>query len=67
MSDLAFWLDEQQTAEIFGFIRAAERYLADMAERGDHAAAILCGDAGIILAAHGEEIERERRDGAGYF
>ena len=54
-------------ADIFGFIRAAERYLADMAERGDHAAAILCGDAGIILAAHGEEIERERHDGAGYF
>jgi hypothetical protein len=42
-------------AEIFGFIRAVERYLADMAERGDYAAAILCGDAGIILAQYGEE------------
>jgi hypothetical protein len=59
--------DLARYAEIFGFIRAAERYLADMAERGDHAAAILCGDAGIIMAAHGEEIERERHDGAGYF
>jgi hypothetical protein len=44
-------------AEIFGFIRAAVAYLADMAERGDHTAMHLHVVAVGILAEHGEEID----------
>jgi hypothetical protein len=36
-------------AEIIGFIRVVEGYLADMAERGDFAARVLRDMAGDIL------------------
>jgi hypothetical protein len=42
-------------AKIYGFIRAVEGYLAEMAERGDWSARALLGMAGEIL----EQIEGE--------
>lgn len=47
-------MTEKQTAEIFGFIKAAEAYLNNMVERGDDSAKNLHMMAFDILAEHGE-------------
>jgi hypothetical protein len=47
-------MTEEQSAEIFAFIRAVTPYLDDMASRGDHAAMHLHVVAVGILAGEGE-------------
>ena len=50
-------MNEEQVAEIFGFIKAVTPYLDDMSARGDHTAMHLHVVAVGILAEHGEEID----------
>jgi hypothetical protein len=51
-------MTEEQTAEIFAFIKAVTPYLDDMAERGDSRAAFLHCEGKDILDRHGEGIDQ---------
>jgi hypothetical protein len=47
----------KQVSEIFGFLKAAAKYLDEMAERGDYQAVTLHNRVVSILEEHDEEID----------